>query len=145
MFGLIIPDSSYAVPVGGNAGGKLAFHPHLSIDRNTRRTSAKADNVLELPANVARGDPTSSHLRAVALCNSDYFLFPMPSNGSGFGVDVILQTNQPMSSTTYVRANNGLSADLPEVGPKTQVGYYLTWRCLLRPTYYQFTLYGGPA
>ncbi len=60
MFGLIIPDSSYVVQVGGNAGVKLAFHPHLNVDKNTRRTSAKADTVRELPANVARGDPTSS-------------------------------------------------------------------------------------
>ncbi len=74
----------------GNAGGKLAFHPHLNVDKNNRRTSAKADTVLELPANVTRGDPTGSHLRAVALCNSDYFLFPLPSNGSGYDADLIL-------------------------------------------------------
>ncbi len=83
-------DLSYAVPVGGNAGGKLAFQPHLKVDKNTRRTSTKADPVLELPANVARGDPTSSHLRAVALCNSDYFLFPLPSNGSGYDAYLFL-------------------------------------------------------
>ncbi len=105
MFSLIIPDSSYAVPVGGNAGGKLAFHPHLNVDKNTRRISAKADTVLELQANAARGDPTRSHLRPVALCNSDYFLFPFLFS--------LYQdkTNQPLPSNNYVRANKGLSAD----------------------------------
>ncbi len=37
MFGLIFPDSSYTVPVCGNAGGKLAFHPHFNVDKKNKR------------------------------------------------------------------------------------------------------------
>ncbi len=110
MFGLIFPDSSYTVPVCGNAGGKLAFHPHLNGDNNTRRPSAKADNVPELPANAARCDLTSSRKHRVIRT-----IFYSPGHPMGGGIFLISshqdKTNQPMSSTNYVRANNGLSVD----------------------------------
>ncbi len=102
-------DLSYAVKVGGNAGGKLAFHPHLKVDKNTRRTSAKADTVLELAANGARGDLTSSREHRVIRT-----IFSSPGHPMGVGMVLISsyqdKINQSMSSTNDDRASNGLSA-----------------------------------